>query len=77
LAVAFLLGFLLPFFAVFALLPAATSTDWHLLSLGFVGAIPAAICSWLVGRMSPEAEGSSRRLLFLFLSIVVGRLRLP
>ena len=69
-AVALVLGFLLTFFAVFALLPAATSTDWRLLPLGFVGAIPAAICSWLIRRMSLEVEASSQRLLFLFLSIV-------
>ena len=54
-AMAFLLGFVLTFFAVFALLPAAASTDWRLLPLGFVGGMPAAICSWLVSRMTARA----------------------
>jgi hypothetical protein len=47
-AISFLLGFLLTFFAVFALLPTAAITDWRLLPLGLVGAIPASVCSWLV-----------------------------
>lgn len=53
--VAFLLGFLLTYAAVFALLPSAASTDWRILPLGLVGAVPAAICSWLVSGMASRA----------------------